>query len=226
MSDTRSAETSAALDWPRVRDHLARHGLQLDPAPAPRQFAGGLANINYLVHLSGQPAVLRRPPPGPLPPGAHDMAREHRLLSRLPDALPFVPRGLHLCTDPDVIGVPFQIIEYRAGRTVRATLPPDLAGRPEVGTALSATLLRTLAAIHAVSWWTAGLGQSAQPSSASGSARNGGSTKITGPFEDARNVPVPMRVMKPGTIDCLRSSVGANPMRLVARIVRLPSSRS
>lgn len=163
MSDTRSAETSAALDWPRVRDHLARHGLQLDPAPPPRQFAGGLANINYLVHLSGQPAVLRRPPPGPLPPGAHDMAREHRLLSRLPDALPFVPRGLHLCTDADVIGVPFQIIEYRAGRTVRATLPPDLAGRPEVGAALSATLLRTLAAIHAVDADALGLGDLGRP---------------------------------------------------------------
>ena len=41
--------------------------------------------------------MLRRPPPGELPAGAHDMAREHRILSRLADALSFVPRSLLLC---------------------------------------------------------------------------------------------------------------------------------
>ncbi len=46
-------------------------------------------------------------------------------------------------------------------------------------------------------------GQSAQPSSACGSARMGGSTKTTGPLEAARNLPVPISVTKPGTIDCL-----------------------
>lgn len=163
MDDTRLAEGSATLDWPRVREHLAAHGLVLDPAPAPRQFAGGLANINYLVHLSGQPTVLRRPPPGPLPPGAHDMAREHRILSCLSAGLPFVPRGLHLCTDLDVIGVPFQLIEYRAGRVIHAEMPPDLAGRPEVGEALSHTLLRTLAAIHAADPDALGLGDLGRP---------------------------------------------------------------
>ena len=78
-----------------------RHGMRLDDDPPPRQFAGGLANLNYLIHLDGKPAVLRRPPLGELPAGAYDMAREFRILSRLPDALPFVPRGLFLCDRPD-----------------------------------------------------------------------------------------------------------------------------
>lgn len=115
-------------DWPRVAARLSRHGLVLDADPSPQRFPGGLANINTLIHLSGRPHVLRRPPPGPLPPGAHDMAREHRILSVLPDALPIAPRSLHLCTNTDVLSVPFQIIEYRDGRVVRATLPDDLAG--------------------------------------------------------------------------------------------------
>ena len=95
---------------------------------------------------------------GELPAGSHDMAREHRILSRLPDALAFVPRSLHLCTDPTVIGAPFQILEYRPGLVIREHLPPELAGRPEVGARLSQVLLETLAAIHAVdteaSGWT------------------------------------------------------------------------
>ena len=141
MSDTRSAETSAALDWPRVRDHLARHGLQLDPAPAPRQFAGGLANINYLVHLSGQPAVLRRPPPGPLPPGAHDMAREFRWLSAMHRVFPLAPKPYALCDDPAVIGSVFYAMERRRGLVVRAVEPPEIADNAAARRTVSGALV-------------------------------------------------------------------------------------
>ena len=151
------------LDWEAVGAHLARHGLRLDLDPPPRQFAGGLANINYLVHLGGKPYVLRRPPPGDLPPGSYDMAREYRILSRLPDALGFVPRGIHLCADPSVIGVPFQIIEFRSGIVIRSTLPPALAGRPETGPRLSQVLLETITAIHAVDTEAIGLGDFGRP---------------------------------------------------------------
>ena len=118
------------------------HGLRLDRDPPPRQFAGGLANLNYLIHLDGRPAVLRRPPLGELPAGAYDMAREFRILSRLPDALPFVPRGLFLGADASVIGAQFQIIEYRPGLVIREHIPPELAGRPEVGAAAVAGAAR------------------------------------------------------------------------------------
>ena len=142
----------ASENWTGVAAHLAAHGLRMVDM-TPSRFAGGLANRNYLLQLESGPVVLRRPPPGPLPPGAHDMAREHRILSVLPDALAVAPRSLHLCEDLSVMGAPFQILEYRAGRTIRATLPEDLADQ---GPALSMTLLDTLAAVHAVD--TAALG--------------------------------------------------------------------
>ena len=149
------------MDWAAIEIYLARHGHTLGTAP-PTRFPGGLANQNYLVELDGTPAVLRRPPDGPLPPGAHDMAREHRILSALPAALPFVPRGVHLCTDLAVIGVPFQIIEYRPGRVIRATMPDDLTD-PAVAAGLSETMMRTLAAIHAVDPAALGLGDLGRP---------------------------------------------------------------
>jgi len=161
--DLRPQADSVPQDWPRVRAHLAAHGLRLDADPPPRQFAGGLANLNYLIHLDGRPAVLRRPPLGVVPPGSHDMAREHRILSRLADALPVAPRSLHLCTDPAVLGAPFQILEYRPGLVIRATMPPSLAGRPEVGARLSEVLLETLAAIHAVDTGPIGLDDLGRP---------------------------------------------------------------
>lgn len=92
-AEVRSPEQSVPLDWDAVRAHLAVHGLRLDRDPPPRQFAGGLANLNFFIHLDGRPAVLRRPPLGELPAGAYDMAREFRILSRLPEALPFVRAG-------------------------------------------------------------------------------------------------------------------------------------
>ena len=158
-----SAADSVALDWDAVRVHLAAHDHFLDPDPPPRQFAGGLANLNYLIHLDGKPAVLRRPPMGELPPGAYDMAREFRILSCLPDALPFIARGLHLCEDPKVIGQRFQIIEYRPGLVIREHLPAELAHRPEIGARLSQVLLQTIAAIHAVDTSAVGLDDLGRP---------------------------------------------------------------
>ena len=162
-ADLRPQAESVALDWEAVRRHLADAGMHLDTDPVPRQFAGGLANLNYLIRLDGAQAVLRRPPMGELPAGSHDMAREHRILSRLPDALPFVPRSLHLCNDPAVIGQRFQILEYRPGLVIREHMPPDLAHRPEIGDRLSLVLLETLAAIHAVDTGAIGLDDLGRP---------------------------------------------------------------
>ncbi len=159
----RSAAESVPLDWAAVRAHLAEHGHRLDAEPLPRQFAGGLANLNYLIHLDGKPAVLRRPPMGELPAGAYDMAREFRILSRLPDALPFIARGLYLCDDPSVIGQRFQIIEYRPGLVIHEHLPPEMAYRPEIGVRLSQVLLETIAAIHAVDTKAVGLDDLGRP---------------------------------------------------------------
>ena len=159
----RSAAESVPLDWDAIRNHLATHGHRLDAEPPSRQFAGGLANLNYLIHLDGKPAVLRRPPMGELPAGAYDMAREFRILSRLPDALPFIARGLHLCDDPSIIGQRFQIIEYRPGLVIREHLPPELAHRPEIGARLSHVLLETIAAIHAVDTKAVGLDDLGKP---------------------------------------------------------------
>lgn len=153
----------SGLGRERLAPYLAAQGFSFDPGQPVRQFAGGLANRNYLIEIDGGLAVLRRPPDGELPPGAHDMAREHRILSRLADALPFVPRGLHYCADPAVIGAPFQIIEYRPGLVLRGSDLSPVADRPEAPARLSAMLVETLAAIHAVEAEAVGLGDLGRP---------------------------------------------------------------
>jgi aminoglycoside phosphotransferase (APT) family kinase protein len=143
------AAESVPQDWGSLARYLARRGIELGPGP-PRQFAGGYGNLNYLIEIDGAPAALRRPPAGPLPHGANDMAREYRILSSLWREYPLAPRAMFFCGEASVLGAPFQIIEYRPGMVIRDTLPPDLAGRPEIGKLLSRQLVESLAALHAV----------------------------------------------------------------------------
>ncbi len=144
------AKRSAPLDTALLTAELEAHNLAIDAEFTPRQFAGGLANLNYLIRLEDGWAVLRRPPSGPLPPGANDMAREHRILSNLWRVLPLAPRSLHLCTDAAIIGVPFQILEFRSGQAIRGDKLSLLSETADTGRALSALLIDTLALVHEV----------------------------------------------------------------------------
>lgn len=146
----RSIEETAPLDAVALALHLHAVGWRLDLDFTPRQFAGGLANLNYLLRIDGKWHVLRRPPSGLLPPGANDMTREHRILSRLWRVLPLAPRSFYLCDDASVIGAPFQILEFRDGVVLRGDCLSPLPETLQTGAALSAMLIETLARIHSV----------------------------------------------------------------------------
>ncbi len=138
-------------------------GLRLDPGAPIRQFAAGLANINYLLTIDDAPMVLRRPPDGVLPPGAHDMAREHRVLSHLSKVFPLAPDSVHLCTDDAVIGVPFQLIEYREGLVIKGDDSSLITGEPDTARGLGEMLVETMAALHGVDAAAAGLADLGRP---------------------------------------------------------------
>lgn len=136
-------------DWPRLAAYLSGHGLVLDLTDRPpRQFAAGFGNLNFLIHVDGTPMVLRRPPLGPIPPGANDMGRESGILSNLWKEYPLAPRCRHACSDPEIIGAPFFIMDYREGRVIGGEVPADItpADRRRIGL----NLMKVLADLHAV----------------------------------------------------------------------------
>ena len=135
-------------DWGELARHLATNGWELTTDPAPRQFSSGLGNLNYLIELDATPMVLRRPPMGPIPPGANDMGRESRILMRLWKKFPLAPRAHHFCDDAAVIGAPFFIMEYRPGLVIGGTMPPQMA--PDAGAGLGQMMAEQLAAFHGV----------------------------------------------------------------------------
>ena len=158
----RPAATSIPQDWAALAWHLKSAGLVFDAQTSPPQFAGGFGNLNYLVEIDGAAWVLRRPPMGPIPPGANDMAREYRVLSALNSALPLAPRALHFCADTSIIGAPFLILEYRPGLIIREKLPDELSSA-QAGPLLSAKLIEILASLHAIEPASVGLGDFGKP---------------------------------------------------------------
>src|SRR5438094_4037908 len=138
------------LDTARLEPYLRAN---LDGAEGPlsvRQFGGGKANLTYLIRFGDLEFVLRRPPLGPIPPGAHDMRREHRVLSVLHRRYPPAPRSLLLCEDESIIGAVFIIEERRHGFVILDDSPPEFASRPELNRRIGFALIDALADLHLV----------------------------------------------------------------------------
>ena len=114
-----------------------------------RMFAGGRSNLTYAVTDGEQRWVLRRPPLGHVLPTAHDMAREHRVLEALSKAGFPAPRPVLLCTDTDVIGAPFYLMEHVDGTIYRDVAPLEAMGPPAMRS-LAFALVDTLADLHAL----------------------------------------------------------------------------
>ncbi len=158
IADTAPIRPEERFDEAAVADHL-RGALPELFGPGPvdfEQFPGGKANLTYLARSGDTEVVLRRPPLGPVAPGAHDMAREYRVLSVLYRSYPPAPRAYHLCEDPGVMGAPFVVMERRVGWVVRSRWPADLDDSPAFRRSVGDRLVDALAGLHMVD--TAALG--------------------------------------------------------------------
>ncbi len=153
----RSRSDVDALPWERVASWVAAQGHSLSLPLEPLQFSGGLANCNYLVKLDGIDHVFRCAPPGPLPKGANDMAREHRILNRLWRRFPAAPKATLYCADTSIIGRPFILSEYRRGVVIRESLPAALVGNRAACRRLATDMIALLAQLHALDPREAGL---------------------------------------------------------------------
>jgi len=156
-SDTNPVRTSEQLDWDALagyaREKLAAElGDRFDATAdmIVEQFPGGHSNLTYLLRFGDQEFVMRRPPFGPVPPKAHDMARECRILAAVHPVFPLAPRPYVLCEDASLIGSTFYIMERRHGLVVRYDEPPELADQPKARRRVSEAMVAALADLHSV----------------------------------------------------------------------------
>jgi aminoglycoside phosphotransferase (APT) family kinase protein len=147
------SEDAAALpglDLPAVLTWLSDHRPGLLTAPvAAHLVAGGRSNLTYLLDDGARRVVLRRPPLGHVLATAHDMSREHRMISALTGTGVPVPEPLALCRDESVTGAPFYLMSHVEGRVLRHAADVrdlDLPARERVTDAMIDTLVQ----LHAV----------------------------------------------------------------------------
>jgi aminoglycoside phosphotransferase (APT) family kinase protein len=152
---------TAAGDWsPSDLAALERFlGGLVDGPLATKRIGDGHSNLTYLVSGS-RDVVVRRPPPPPIPPGAHDVLREARLLAGLAGTGVPVPEVLATARAGEVIDSPLYVMSLVPGPVVTTRTPAALAG---CGARIGESLVDTLAALHAVDWQGAGLAEMGRP---------------------------------------------------------------
>ncbi len=147
------------LDWPAIDAYLKAHASGLDGKLNGElqvlQFPNGSANLTYLLRyglLSGgaQELVLRRPPFGIIAPGAHDMKREFKVLSRLWQHTRLAPRAYVFCDDKSVCGADFFVMERRTGVVVRNAIPDALRQHENVGHRIGLAIVDAMAELHSL----------------------------------------------------------------------------
>ena len=131
-------------------------------AVAPLTFdliAGGRSNLTYRVtDATGRHFALRRPPTSHVLPTAHDMVREHTIISALaPQGVP-VAAPLGLCVDESINERPFYVMEFVEGHILRDATQASAAFTEAQRALIGPSLARTLSRLHDVDVDAAGLG--------------------------------------------------------------------
>jgi aminoglycoside phosphotransferase (APT) family kinase protein len=145
-----------------VAAYLRAHGIEVGDLEV-EQFPAGQSNLTYLLRSGDWEAVLRRPPLGPVPPRAHDMPREFRILRSLHPVFPLAPQPYVLCEDESIVGAPFYVMERRRGLILDQELPPWWQPDPGLHREITESLVRVLVNLHAVDWQAAGLSDVGRP---------------------------------------------------------------
>jgi aminoglycoside phosphotransferase (APT) family kinase protein len=165
MSTSASA-APAGIDAGPVEAWFREHVPEARPPLRYERVAGGHSCLTYVVtDADGRRVVLRRPPLGAVLATAHDVAREHRVMSALWDTAVPVPPMLGLCADDGVLGVPFYVMGHVDGVVLHTAgdaerLLPTVATRRRA----AETMVDALVALHAVDVDAVGLGDYARRS--------------------------------------------------------------
>jgi aminoglycoside phosphotransferase (APT) family kinase protein len=127
------------------------------------QFPGGHSNLTYLLSVGDQEVVMRRPPFGTKVKSAHDMGREHRILSALSQHYSRAPKPLAYSEDESIMGAPFYVMQRLRGVILRKEVPPEIALDAPRFRKLCENLIDALAELHALDYRAIGLSELGRP---------------------------------------------------------------
>lgn len=157
IDQPKATRAEDALDVNAISAFVKSHYPNAHGALDIKQFPGGASNLTYQLNFENVSLILRTSPKGTKAKGAHDMAREFRIMERLKPSYAYVPQMIALCSDESVIGREFYVMEKISGIIPRANLPKELIlSETEVNT-LCKNVIDTLVELHKVDIQSTGL---------------------------------------------------------------------
>jgi aminoglycoside phosphotransferase (APT) family kinase protein len=134
-------------------EFLRQHGLGAPTDLSAAPVGDGHSNVTFALSTG---VILRRPPRGPLPPSAHDVLREARLLHALEHTAVRTPQVLAGCDDREVIGAPFYVMQLVEGEVITSEIPAALDTETE-RSRIADELIDGLVELHTADWASIGL---------------------------------------------------------------------
>jgi aminoglycoside phosphotransferase (APT) family kinase protein len=154
-ADSPLAADAQHLDVASLERYLRTQVGGFDGPLQIERFKGGQSNPTYLLTAGELRYVLRKKPEGPLLPSAHAIEREYRVMRALQNSGVPVAPSICLCEDASVVGTPFYVMGYAAGRIFWDPTLPGL--EPAQRAALYDDINRVIAALHRVDPASVGL---------------------------------------------------------------------
>lgn len=137
------------LNWEAIAQYLRVNisGLSNEPIEV-KKFPAGYSNLTYLIKIGEWEAVLRRPPLGMIPPKAHDMEREYRILTKLYPVFPLAPKPYLYCENSSIMDKHFYVMEKKDGHVLDEELPIEYGSAEVVGKTISEAMVENLVKLH------------------------------------------------------------------------------
>ncbi|MGE7764270.1 phosphotransferase family protein [Peribacillus sp. NPDC096540] len=164
VDDTIPVRSGEELNLRTLEDFLRKNVLDLPNEPLElQQFSTGYSNLTYQLKMGEWEAVLRRPPLGPVAPKAHDMKREHHILSSINPYFQAAPEPILFSDDDSIVGSPFFLMERKHGVVIDSKFPEGVEPTSERCRQLSYVMVNQLADLHSIPYEKTGLAEISNP---------------------------------------------------------------
>jgi aminoglycoside phosphotransferase (APT) family kinase protein len=159
----RDEQDAPGIEVANVDPWLGEHVAGSQPPFRYDLVAAGGSNLTFrITDAAGSSWALRRPPTAHVLASAHDMGREWRIISGLDGSPVPVPAPIAFCTDHDVTGADFYVMEFAEGFILRDPAGAATMTQAEIDTATD-SLIDVQVALHALDPETVGLGDLGRP---------------------------------------------------------------
>ncbi|RYY25347.1 MAG: phosphotransferase family protein [Sphingomonadales bacterium] len=156
-------DEAAPVDIERLAAWMDREGIGQGAISEVTALAGGTQNIILRFIRDGQSYVLRRPPLAMREGNNETMRREARVLAALAGSKVPHPALIASCSEPDILGASFYLMEAVEGFNATQGLPKLHASDPAIRHRMGIALVESAAAIGEIDHVAAGLGDFGKP---------------------------------------------------------------